>query len=101
MARTAADSVASFSQAGGIIETTAVTRSRPSSMTRLCSVWSRRQESDCPSGDTIRPFRARATAASDRRFFLSVLSSPLWAISRNGWAMEVRGSVLVEKRVWK
>ncbi|SHV01977.1 Uncharacterised protein [Mycobacteroides abscessus subsp. abscessus] len=38
MAVTRGDSVVSFSQAGGIIATTAVTRSRSSSSTRLCRV---------------------------------------------------------------
>ena len=40
-------------------------------------------------------------ASSDRRFFLSVFSSPLWAICRKGWAMAGWLSVLVENRVWK
>ncbi|MNT24467.1 hypothetical protein D3C72_1599410 [compost metagenome] len=101
MATTSGESVSSFSQAGGIMETTAVTRSSPSSSTRVCKVWSSRQLSDWPLGRMIEAFLASAIAASERRFLRSVLSSPLCAISRKGWAMEGCGSVLVENRVWK
>ena len=101
MARTSGDSVGSFSHAGGIIATTAVTRSRSSSRTRFCSVWSSRQLSDWPYGRMISRLKARAMALSESRFFLSVLSSPLCAINRNGCAMVAFGAVLVEKRVWK
>ncbi|CPU41067.1 Uncharacterised protein [Mycobacteroides abscessus] len=49
----------------------------------------------------IARLRARAIAFSDNRFFLSVLSSPLCAMSRKGWAMVAFGAVFVENRVWK
>ncbi len=101
MSRTPGLIVASFSHAGGISDTTASTRSRPSSNTRLCSVWSRRPESDWPGGRTIRRCRVIARVSSEIRFLRSVLSSPLCAISRNGCAIVGCGSVLVEKRVWK
>ncbi|MDQ1027988.1 hypothetical protein QF035_005570 [Streptomyces umbrinus] len=101
MSRTAAGRVRSFSQAGGMSDTTASTRSRPSSNTRLCRVWSSRLESDCPGGRTMLRVRARARASSLSRFFRSVFSSPLCAMRRNGWAMVGCGSVLVENRVWK
>ena len=101
MSRISLGRLLSFSQAGGISETTASTMSRPSSKTRLCRVWSSRLLSDCPGGRTIRRSRARAPASSASRFFRSVFSSPLWAIIRNGCAIVGCGSVLVEKRVWK
>jgi hypothetical protein len=101
IARTAGESRSSFSQAGGIIETTAVTRSTPSSTTRDSIVWSSRALSDCPRGRTMTLPRARATVFSAIRFFRSVLSSPLCAMKRNGCAIVGCGSVLVEKRVWK
>ena len=44
---------------------------------------------------------AAAAVTCAMRFFLSVLSSPLWARYRNGWAIVGCGSVLVENRVWK
>ena len=101
IARTSSVRVRSFSHAGGMSDTTASTISSPSSNTRLCRVWSRRLESDCPGGRTMLRVRARASASSDSRFFRSVLSSPLCAIRRNGCAIVGCGSVFVEKRVWK
>ncbi len=101
MARTAGERVVSFSHAGGIIETIAVTRSRWSSVTRVATVWSSRELSDCPGGRTMVRRAAAAAVTWAMRFFLSVLSSPLCARYRNGWAIVGCGSVLVENRVWK
>ncbi|GED97437.1 hypothetical protein nbrc107697_14760 [Gordonia crocea] len=79
MARTCGERVASFSHAGGIIETIAVTRSTWSSVTRVATVWSRRELSDWPGGRTIVRRAAAAAVTWAMRFFRSVLSSPLWA----------------------
>ncbi|SKY07897.1 Uncharacterised protein [Mycobacteroides abscessus subsp. abscessus] len=91
----------SFSQAGGIIDTIAVTRSTRSDTTRAATVWSSLLESDWPGGREMVFPDAAAAVTCAMRFFLSVLSSPLCARSRNGWAIVGCGSVLVEKRVWK
>ena len=73
-----------FSHAGGIIARTAVAISISSSITRRWRVWSSRAESDCPLGKMTFLFFCLAIASSDRRFFLSVFSSPLCAMRRKG-----------------
>ena len=77
----------SFSQAGGIIEITASTNSKPSSYTLEFKVWSNLQESDWPFGLMMDLFRANAIADSDNLFFLSVFNSPLCAINLKGCAI--------------
>ena len=89
----------SFSHAGGIIETIAVTRSRWSSVTRVATVWSSRAVG--LSGRAHDGAAAAAAVTWAMRFFLSVLSSPLCARYRNGWPSSGAGGSLVENRVWK
>ena len=95
--------------ASGIIIIIACGSERPAS-TSSSSTLSKLAESDPPgrtTGSTFcrsSPKSSEASCDSRARIQLtlprSVLISPLWAISRYGWASSQLGNVLVEKREW-
>ena len=84
----------------GIIDTMAVTRSRPSPVTRVATVWSRRELSDRPGGRTMLLALCGGGGHLGDAVLVGV-EPPLWARNRNGCAIVgwigIRGEPGVEE----